>query len=237
MTVGPRSLAFRVIAFSTGWAILALIVISTVITTLYRQASERGFDSLLSAHLFNLIGSVGVSDQRRPDRQPQSRRSALLAAEFGLVLGGRAGFGGRDRRTSLVLDDRSHSVAAGRRRRRSMRNSSAAISTDGIAGEDLAVFESEFVLDAQNRDRAVPGDGQPDRTGTGDIELRAPAFHLSVAVRRRHDRHQRDRHPARAAAARAACAMRWRWCAKARRSGSTATFRPRSSRLPTKPTP
>ena len=60
-TVGPRSLAFRVIAFSTGWAILALVVILTVISTLYRQASERGFDSLLSAHLFNLIGSVGVS--------------------------------------------------------------------------------------------------------------------------------------------------------------------------------
>ena len=62
-TFGPRSLAFRVIAFSTGWAILALIVISTVISTLYRQASERGFDSLLSAHLFNLIGSVGVNGQ------------------------------------------------------------------------------------------------------------------------------------------------------------------------------
>ncbi|TIM63305.1 MAG: histidine kinase, partial [Mesorhizobium sp.] len=59
---GPRSLAFRVIAFSTVWAILTLIVIFTLITTLYRQASERGFDSLLSAHLFNLIGSVGVSE-------------------------------------------------------------------------------------------------------------------------------------------------------------------------------
>ena len=63
--MGPRSLAFRVIAFSTGWAILALFVILTVISTLYRQASERGFDSLLSAHLFNLIGSVGVSDDGR----------------------------------------------------------------------------------------------------------------------------------------------------------------------------
>ena len=69
---GPRSLAFRVIAFSTGWAILALIVISTVISTLYRQASERGFDSLLSAHLFNLIGSVGVNGRGRADRQPRT---------------------------------------------------------------------------------------------------------------------------------------------------------------------
>ena len=56
-----RSLTFRVIAFSTVWAVLALIVIATVISTLYRQASERGFDSLLSAHLFNLIGSVSAT--------------------------------------------------------------------------------------------------------------------------------------------------------------------------------
>jgi signal transduction histidine kinase len=60
--IGSRSLAFRVIAFSTIWAVLALIVISTVISTLYRQASERGFASLLNAHLFNLISSVGVND-------------------------------------------------------------------------------------------------------------------------------------------------------------------------------
>jgi hypothetical protein len=61
MSFGPRSLTFRVIAFSTVWAIVALVVIYTVIAALYRQTSERGFDSLLSAHLFNLIGSVGVS--------------------------------------------------------------------------------------------------------------------------------------------------------------------------------
>lgn len=58
----PRSLAFRVIAFSTVWAIAALIVIATVISTLFRQASERGFESLLSAHLFNLISSVSVTE-------------------------------------------------------------------------------------------------------------------------------------------------------------------------------
>ena len=56
-----RSLAFRVIAFSTLWAMVALVVIATVISALFRQASERGFESLLTAHLFNLIGSVGVS--------------------------------------------------------------------------------------------------------------------------------------------------------------------------------
>ena len=33
-----------------------------MISTLYRQAGERSFDSLLSAHLFNLIGSVGLTE-------------------------------------------------------------------------------------------------------------------------------------------------------------------------------
>ena len=39
MTFLFRSLTFRVIAFSTVWAVMALIVIATVISTLYRQTS------------------------------------------------------------------------------------------------------------------------------------------------------------------------------------------------------
>ncbi len=58
----PRSLAFRVVAFSTIWAVAAMFVIATIISALFRQASERGFESLLSAHLFNLISSVGVDE-------------------------------------------------------------------------------------------------------------------------------------------------------------------------------
>jgi signal transduction histidine kinase len=67
----PRSLTFRVIAFSTVWAIVALIVISTVISSFYRQAAERGFESLLSAHLFNLIGSVSATEDGTITGAPQ----------------------------------------------------------------------------------------------------------------------------------------------------------------------
>ncbi|WP_367715350.1 sensor histidine kinase [Nitratireductor sp. GISD-1A_MAKvit] len=56
-----RSLAVRVIAFSSFWAVIALVVIATIISTLFRQVSERGFDSVLSAYLNNVIGSVGVA--------------------------------------------------------------------------------------------------------------------------------------------------------------------------------
>jgi signal transduction histidine kinase len=58
----PRSLAFRVIAFSSLWAAVALVVIATVISGLFREVSERGFEGLLSAHLFNLISSVQVDE-------------------------------------------------------------------------------------------------------------------------------------------------------------------------------
>ena len=62
MNLGPRSVAFRVIAFSTVWAIITLVIIGTVISALYYRSSVRSFRTLLSAHMFNLIGSVSVSD-------------------------------------------------------------------------------------------------------------------------------------------------------------------------------
>ena len=163
MNVGPRSLAFRVIAFSTVWAILALVVISTVISTLYRQASERGFDSLLSAHLFNLIGSVGVSQGGELTGAPDLGDLRFSEPRLRLVLGGRAGLA---RRLSGEL--RSASMTGRSRRRRSPTcpstpSSSAATSPTGSAGEDLAVVESEFVLDSAEPRRALSRDGQPHR--------------------------------------------------------------------------
>ena len=150
MTVGPRSLAFRVIAFSTGWAILALIVISTVITTLYRQASERGFDSLLSAHLFNLIGSVGVSEGGALTGSPDLgdlRFSQPNSGWYWTVEPVSEGVTGELRSSSMTEAIPSPSVAEVPFNAQFQRS----YVTDGIAGEELAVVETEFVLDAQNR--------------------------------------------------------------------------------------
>ncbi|HEV7416020.1 MAG TPA: histidine kinase, partial [Tianweitania sediminis] len=66
----PRSLTIRVLALSTLWAVLSLVAIATVISALYRQSSERSFDSLLSAHLFNLIGAASVSPDGRLQGSP-----------------------------------------------------------------------------------------------------------------------------------------------------------------------
>lgn len=150
MMLGPRSLAFRVIAFSTGWAILALIVISTVISTLYRQASERGFDSLLSAHLFNLIGSVGVSDGGVLTGSPNLGDLRFSEPDSGWYFSVEpvsGGLTGEVRSTSMTRSIPSPPVAEAPFNSQFQRSYLA----DGLAGEELIVVESEFVLDAENR--------------------------------------------------------------------------------------
>jgi signal transduction histidine kinase len=146
----PRSLAFRVVGFSTIWAILTLIVIFTLITTLYRQASERGFDSLLSAHLFNLIGSVGVSESGQLTGAPDLgdlRFSEPNSGWYWSVEPASEGVHGNLHSSSMTTTIPSPTVAE------VPFNSSfqRSYSTDGIGDEELQVFESEFVLDAKNR--------------------------------------------------------------------------------------
>jgi signal transduction histidine kinase len=146
----PRSLTFRVIAFSTVWAILTLVVIFTLITTLYRQASERGFDSLLSAHLFNLIGSVGISDSGALTGAPDLgdlRFSEPNSGWYWSVEPASEGVHGDLHSSSMTTTIPSPSVAEVPFNSSFQRSYAA----EGIDGEELVVFESEFVLDAKNR--------------------------------------------------------------------------------------
>lgn len=145
-----RSLTFRVVAFSTVWAILTLVVIFTLITTLYRQASERGFESLLSAHLFNLIGSVGVSEGGALTGSPDLgdlRFSEPNSGWYWSVMPASEGVRGELRSSSLTKSIPSPSVTEVPFNIAFQRS----YTTDGIDGERLQVFESEFVLDAKNR--------------------------------------------------------------------------------------
>jgi signal transduction histidine kinase len=150
MIAGSRSLAFRVVAFSTVWAIVALVVIYTMIATLYRQASERGFESLLSAHLFNLIGSVGVSDEDvltgRPDLG-DLRFSQPNSGWYWSVEPVSPGLEGTLQSLSMTKAVPSPPISevpfnAGFQRNYDM---------EGIAGEELEVLESEFVLGAKSQ--------------------------------------------------------------------------------------
>ena len=150
MRLWPRSLAFRVIAFSTIWAILTLVVIFTLITTLYRQASERGFDSLLSAHLFNLIGSVGVSENGALTGSPDLgdlRFSEPNSGWYWSVEPASEGVHGDLHSSSMTRTILSPSITVVPFNTSFQRS----YTTPGINGEKLTVFESEFVLDSKNR--------------------------------------------------------------------------------------
>ena len=157
----PRSLAFRVIAFSTVWAILTLIVISTVITTLYRQASERGFDSLLSAHLFNLIGSVGVSERGALTGAPDLgdlRFSEPNSGWYWSVEPASEGVHGDLRSSSMTETIPSPSVAEVPFNASFQRS----YPTDGIDGEELRSVRERVRARRQEPRRALPRHGQPD---------------------------------------------------------------------------
>ena len=150
VTTVPRSLTIRVIAFSTVWAVLALIAIATVITTLYRQASENGFNSLLSAHLFNLIGSVGVSADGSLTGRPDLgdlRFSQPGSGWYWSVEPVAGNLAGELRSPSMTAPIASPPVAEVPFDSGFQRN----YSTRGLGNEAIAVLESEFVLDSDNR--------------------------------------------------------------------------------------
>lgn len=150
MIAGSRSLTFRVIAFSTVWAIVALVVIYTVIATLYRQASERGFESLLSAHLFNLIGSVGLSEQDMLTGRPDLgdlRFSRPNSGWYWAVEPVSPGLEGTLRSLSMTGTVPSPPVSEVPFNSGFQRN----YDIQGIAGEELEVVESEFVLGTNNQ--------------------------------------------------------------------------------------
>ncbi len=150
MRFGPKSVAFRVIAFSTIWAVAAFFVIATVISTLYQNASQRNFDSLLSAHLFNLIGAVEVTPLGRLSGTPQLgdvRYTVPNSGWYWSVEQLSKEISGKLRSLSMVRDIASPPLTQVPFDIDFQRRYQA----EGLDGEQIRVVESEFVLDAENR--------------------------------------------------------------------------------------
>lgn len=61
MIVTPGSLAFRVVLLTTILVAAAVVAIATLVSALYSDAAEKSFERVLSAHLYNLIGSAGLT--------------------------------------------------------------------------------------------------------------------------------------------------------------------------------
>jgi signal transduction histidine kinase len=144
-----HSLTFRVVAFSTVWAIVTLVVIATIISALFRQASEGGFESLMTAHLFNLISAVGVSDDGALAGAPNLGDLRFTVPQSGWYWSVEpvVAVVGNLRSPSLTRDVPSPSVADVPFNAAFQRSYIA----DGLAGEDIEVFETEYGLDGENR--------------------------------------------------------------------------------------
>lgn len=150
MRLLPRSVTLRVITFSTVWAIAALIVIATVISALYSQASSRNFNRLLDAHLFNLIGAVTVDEQG----------NLIGAPDFGDLRYTEPGSGwywsvellGDAKSEPIHSESLSSPIPA-----RSPvevpfdRNFRRSYVAEGIGGEKVRILESEYLLGTSDR--------------------------------------------------------------------------------------
>ena len=150
LTSLPRRLTFRVVLFSSVWAIIALVVIATVISTLFRQVSERGFDNVLSAHLFNLIASVSATEDARLVGSPNLgdlRFSEPLSGWYWSVEPISTALRNQLRSSSLVMPVRSPSTADVQ----FDRNFQRSYVEEGPGGEQIEVLEAEVVLDQLDR--------------------------------------------------------------------------------------
>ncbi len=54
------SLAFRLVAGASVWAAIALIAAALILTSLYRETVERGFDERLAVYLKTLVGNLAM---------------------------------------------------------------------------------------------------------------------------------------------------------------------------------
>lgn len=150
MTLLPKSLAARVITISTIWAIVTLVIIATVVSALFREASERGFDSFLSANLFNLVASIGAGSDGRLTGDPELGDPRYLVPNSGWywsVEAMAAGLTGALKSDSMLTPIAAPSTMTvpfdGSFQRR--------YAADGPDGQNVAVLETEVVLGGADR--------------------------------------------------------------------------------------
>ncbi len=149
--LGLRSLALRVVTLSTLWVIIALVVVATLIQSLYRDAAERSFQSLLSAHLYSLVGAVSLTPEGELYGKPELGEIRYASADSGWywsvdpVSASVRGHLGSVSLGSKIIPVKSVSEAPFDQS--FMRSYVVQTST----GEDLSVVETEVVLDSTDK--------------------------------------------------------------------------------------
>ncbi|WP_435301111.1 ATP-binding protein [Aureimonas altamirensis] len=144
------SLAVRVVALSSLWAIAAFIVVGGLISSFYRQTAEAGFEGVVRAQLFNLVNTVAVSEtgvlSGSPDLGDLSY-SQPLSGWYWEVLPASDNTSGRLASFSLgpgeIAAPTTEQAPFDGQYRRSYE-------APGLDGETVYVEEAEVVLDADN---------------------------------------------------------------------------------------
>jgi signal transduction histidine kinase len=145
-----RSLSFRVVGLSSLWALASFVVIATLISSLYRDATERGFADLLTAHLYSLVTAVSVSENGMLEGSPALYDLKFSDAGSGwywevqpMSEGLRGGFRSPSMTEAIPAPPVAEVPFNAEFQRR--------YGVDGIAGERLDVVENDFILDDENR--------------------------------------------------------------------------------------
>jgi len=75
--MGGSSLATRLFLSATAWVVVILLITGVVLSSVYRNATERAFDRRLNLYLRTLVAEVATPDEP-PDRQFQSLGEPLF---------------------------------------------------------------------------------------------------------------------------------------------------------------
>ena len=170
-----NSLAARLIAAATLWSVAALIVAGLILTHLYRQSVEKGFDERLNVYLQTLVGTLGAEDPTQPITDPGN----LGEQRFELVYSGWY-WEVRAAATGLVVLG-SHSLLSDSL---AMDKASAATGSDGVisgrltgpTGKPLRFLTRRITLQGgRSFDFTVAGD-------SGELERQTFSFGTSVAI-------------------------------------------------------
>ena len=100
------SLATRLFLSATAWVVVILLITGIVLSSVYRNATERAFDRRLNLYLRTLIAEVATPDST-PETAPVARRAAVRTAAVRLVLADRPADGDKpEMRASRSLWDK-----------------------------------------------------------------------------------------------------------------------------------
>lgn len=136
---------------STLWGLVALMVIAWVGALFYREANERNFQRLLTAHLYSLVGFVNVSPYGALQGNPELgdiRYSDPASGWYWEVVAISPNLRGHLQSPSL---GKGHILSPSEKQNPFDSRFIRIYRTYGLHGEEILVVESDVVLDSRNR--------------------------------------------------------------------------------------